>query len=38
MTLITQVKKNSYFIDEQNLDLTVLAPQAFLKQHLLELK
>jgi hypothetical protein len=29
MTLITQVKENSYFIDEQKFGLTVLAPQAF---------
>jgi hypothetical protein len=29
MTLITQVKENSYFIDEQIWALQFLAPQAF---------
>jgi hypothetical protein len=39
MTLITQVKENSYFIDEQKLDLTVFGTTSIsLKQHLLELK
>jgi hypothetical protein len=37
MTLITQVKENSSSMNK-NLALQFLAPQAFLKQHLLELK